>query len=327
MPRIRWPMFSKSILTSGVRGAAGLGSGFGSSAFGGSALFSSSLSGANGDGRSLARTVEVDAAGHRPAEAADVRLQRRPESVEAVKYRYLPSLSNTGSLASLMPSVTCVALPRERIDVDRAEIVRQPRRIRQPLGVRRPDGNPVVAKLLQYGSLSTRTGLRCSTSMYQIRMCESTNAIFFESGTSPANDRSPARASRSSSRRRSRFAARGAARIRRIRRRSRRSSCRPATRPGIASMTPGVFVMFRGSPFSAGTVRISPRASNSARVAFGDRCAFESRALTFTIRARTSGKSPAMRTGTGFGLPVFRSNRSSPPNCSTTIAPAGRRAT
>ena len=87
-------------------------------------------------------------------------------------------------------------------------------------------------------------------------------------------------------------------------------------------MTPGVCVMMRGSPFSAGTVRISPRASNSARVAFGDRCALESRALTFTIRARTSGKSPAIRTGTGFNVPVFTSNSASPPNCSTTMASA-----
>ena len=34
-----------------------------------------------------------------------------PESVDAVKYRYFPSRSNTGSFASLMPSVICVALP------------------------------------------------------------------------------------------------------------------------------------------------------------------------------------------------------------------------
>ena len=34
-----------------------------------------------------------------------------PESVDAVKYRNLPSLSKTGLPASLMPSVICVALP------------------------------------------------------------------------------------------------------------------------------------------------------------------------------------------------------------------------
>ena len=34
-----------------------------------------------------------------------------PASVLAVKYRYLPSASNTGVRASLMPSVTWVLLP------------------------------------------------------------------------------------------------------------------------------------------------------------------------------------------------------------------------
>src|SRR5437879_4406939 len=43
---------------------------------------------------------------------------------------------------------------------------------------------------------------------------------------------------------------------------------------GLRSFAPGVLVRLRISPFSAGTVRISPRASNTARVPVGDRPAF-----------------------------------------------------
>jgi hypothetical protein len=89
---------------------------------------------------------------------------------------------------------------------------------------------------------------------------------------------------------------------------------------GERSITRGEFVMLRGSPFSAGTVTISPRASNSARVAVGDRCAPVRLRLTFTSRSRTSGRSPAIRTGTGFIVADLRSNNARPPNCSTTIA-------
>ena len=42
-------------------------------------------------------------------------------------------------------------------------------------------------------------------------------------------------------------------------------------------MTPGVEVRLRVSPFSAGTVRISPRASNSARAPVGEMCALVKR--------------------------------------------------
>src|SRR5437870_13565411 len=82
----------------------------------------------------------------------------------------------------------------------------------------------------------------------------------------------------------------------------------PGDHAGDRSITFGEFVMFRGSPFSAGTVMISPRASNSARVALGDRCAPLRRLLTFTIRARTSGRSPAIWIGTCLVWLVFRSN-------------------
>ncbi len=74
--------------------------------------FSSSLSGAMGEGRSFLRTI-----------AYTLRLTGRlilamlpgdatgPRSVLAAKKRYLPLRSQAGDRASLMPSVTCVALP------------------------------------------------------------------------------------------------------------------------------------------------------------------------------------------------------------------------
>src|SRR5260370_784346 len=92
---------------------------------------------------------------------------------------------------------------------------------------------------------------------------------------------------------------------------------------GERSMILGVFVITRTSPFSAGTVMISPRAANTARAAFGDKWAFVSRALTFTMRSRTSGRSPAMFTGTAFTFPDLISNIDNPPNCSMTI-PSGQ---
>jgi hypothetical protein len=51
---------------------------------------------------------------------------------------------------------------------------------------------------------------------------------------------------------------------------------------GSRSKTPGEFVRLRGSPFSAGTVRISPRASKTARAPFGEMSAFRKRFATFT---------------------------------------------
>ena len=39
---------------------------------------------------------------------------------------------------------------------------------------------------------------------------------------------------------------------------------------GLRSWTPGVIVRLRGSPFSAGTVTISPRNSKTARAPVGD---------------------------------------------------------
>ncbi len=51
---------------------------------------------------------------------------------------------------------------------------------------------------------------------------------------------------------------------------------------GLRSITPGVSVRLRTSPFSAGTVRISPRASKSARIPVGDTRGLIRRWPTFT---------------------------------------------
>ena len=73
---------------------------------------------------------------------------------------------------------------------------------------------------------------------------------------------------------------------------------------GSRSATAGERVRLRTSPFSAGTVRISPRASNATRLPPGDSAGAPSFFSTFAKRGRTSGKSPARRTSTGFDAPV-----------------------
>ncbi len=70
------------------------------------------------------------------------------------------------------------------------------------------------------------------------------------------------------------------------------------------------------SPFSAGTVRTSPRAVNAARLPFGERAGEASFLSTFTKRGRTSGRSPESRTGTCVERPVPGSKRKIEPNCS-----------
>ena len=61
---------------------------------------------------------------------------------------------------------------------------------------------------------------------------------------------------------------------------------------GLRSITPGVLVRFRASPFSSGTVMISPRPSNTARTPLGEIDALVRRVATFTKRSRTSSRSP-----------------------------------
>src|SRR4029450_6909211 len=81
---------------------------FSPSGFFSSLTFSSSLSGAKGEGTLLSSTAIY-------IELLDVRAtawisspRLSPELVLAVKYKYFPSLSNTGFHASLIPSVTWV---------------------------------------------------------------------------------------------------------------------------------------------------------------------------------------------------------------------------
>ena len=85
---------------------------------------------------------------------------------------------------------------------------------------------------------------------------------------------------------------------------------------GSRSITAVVLVRFRASPFSAGTVMMSPRASKTARAPVGEICALWSFFPTLTKCSRTSGISPLMRTSTALVLPDFRSYRCNAPNCS-----------
>ena len=72
-------------------------------------------------------------------------------------------------------------------------------------------------------------------------------------------------------------------------------------------MTPGVDVRFRVSPLSAGTVRISPRASKTARAPVGEMCALASRRETLTYFDRSSEMSPEIVTLTGVSRLLARS--------------------
>jgi hypothetical protein len=58
--------------------------------------------------------------------------------------------------------------------------------------------------------------------------------------------------------------------------------CPSGDHTGSRSITLVLLVRLRGSPFSAGTVRISPRASKTARAPLGEISAFRSRLATLT---------------------------------------------
>ncbi len=62
---------------------------------------------------------------------------------------------------------------------------------------------------------------------------------------------------------------------------------------GARSAAPLVMVRSRTSPFSAGTVKISPRASNTARLPVGERAAFSIRSTASVQWGRAQGKSPS----------------------------------
>src|SRR5215208_4229087 len=68
------------------------------------------------------------------------------------------------------------------------------------------------------------------------------------------------------------------------------------------------FVRLRTSPFSAGIVKISPRASTTTRLPVGDNAMFVSRFVTSSQFAIIHGKSPAAVMFMIRLLPLFGSN-------------------
>ena len=76
------------------------------------------------------------------------------------------------------------------------------------------------------------------------------------------------------------------------------------------------------SPFSAGMVKISPRASTTTRLPVGDSEMLEIRLVTSSQRGIIHGKSPRAVMSTGWLRPLFGSSAWMRPACSKTIAPA-----
>ena len=72
----------------------------------------------------------------------------------------------------------------------------------------------------------------------------------------------------------------------------------------------------RASPFSAGTVNISVRASNAARAPVGEMAALMMLRATLTCRGRSTGTSALIRTLTGRAVPDATSKTCKWPNCS-----------
>src|SRR5258708_37459313 len=89
---------------------------------------------------------------------------------------------------------------------------------------------------------------------------------------------------------------------------------------GSRSITAGVLVKLRISPFSAGAVRTPPWASNTARAPLGESRAVSISLSTFLKCGRTLGRSAGTVTETVLDLPVTGSKRLNDPNCSYTIA-------
>ena len=116
----RWPFHRRCLASVSPPAAAGLSRPGRSDSAGRSLAvlsFSSSLSGASGEGSVLVEHDEVDAAGHRPVHAGHVdAVGGRADVVLAVKNRYLPRLSNASQRTSLMPSVTWCFLPVGRVE-------------------------------------------------------------------------------------------------------------------------------------------------------------------------------------------------------------------
>src|SRR2546425_11467645 len=77
---------------------------------------------------------------------------------------------------------------------------------------------------------------------------------------------------------------------------------------GSRSAEPLEFVRLRTSPFSAGMVKISPRASTTTRFPVGDNARFVMRLVTSTQFGIIQGKSPLAVIFTMCSLPLFGSN-------------------
>ena len=78
---------------------------------------------------------------------------------------------------------------------------------------------------------------------------------------------------------------------------------------GARSALPLLAVRLRTSPFSAGTVKISPRASNTARLPVGDSATFCTRSTTSVQWGRAQGKSPSRVTVNARRLAAGRVHR------------------
>src|SRR6185295_13409805 len=77
---------------------------------------------------------------------------------------------------------------------------------------------------------------------------------------------------------------------------------------GSRSAEPLEFVRLRTSPFSAGIVKISPRASTKTRLPVGDKEMFVMRLVTSLQFGIIQGKSPAAVMLTTCSRPLFGSN-------------------
>src|SRR5437667_3690269 len=77
---------------------------------------------------------------------------------------------------------------------------------------------------------------------------------------------------------------------------------------GSRSAEPLEFVRFRTSPFSAGMVKISPRASTTTRLPVGESDMFVIRFVTSSQRGIIQGKSPVAVMLTTCSLPLLGSS-------------------
>ncbi len=90
---------------------------------------------------------------------------------------------------------------------------------------------------------------------------------------------------------------------------------------GDRSWAPGLAVRLRASPFSAGTVTISPRNSKTARAPDGEMPTLRMYSGPLTNRARVSRRSAGTGIARRFAEPLAGSSRCSQPACSYTIFP------